>query len=198
MGKNRKENEKTQIRRSERGKDDQWIKEFLRNAPFGTLGTAVDDQPFLVTKNFVYDEEKHAIYFHGAREGRTFQTLLANPKVCFSTSRMGRLIPSDEACDFSVEYEGVVVFGRAEIINEPGEARHALQLMLGKYFPHLKPGEDYRPITGGSLSKAAVVCLHIDAWSGKARKASPEEAQNAFMYSLIPPGDTKKIKKSKR
>ncbi len=60
---------------------------------------------------------------------------------------MGRLIPADEAVEVSVEFAGVMLFGRVTIVDDEAEATHALQLLMDKYFPQLKPVEDYRPIS---------------------------------------------------
>ena len=94
---------------------------------------------------------------------------------------MGRLLPADEALEFSVEYGGVVVFGTASIVSDPGEAEHGLQLLLDKYAPHLRPGRDYRPITAGELKRTSVFRLDIESWSGK-RKVEAADFPGAYRY----------------
>ena len=169
------------IRREERKKDEKWIKSFLQNAPYGTIATAVSDQPFLVTRNFVYDDEKNAIYFHGAPSGRTIDNIRKNPRVCFSTTQMGRLLPANKACEFGVEYAGVVAFGQAHLVEDPQEVRRGLQMLLDKYFPKLKPVRDYQPIAGEAIKTTAVIRIDINSWSGKMRKEG-KEIPGAFAY----------------
>lgn len=172
----------THMRRSDRGVEDEtWIKDFLRRAAWGVMAMASDGQPFVNSNLFVYDEGGHCIYLHTATSGRTPATVEANDKVCFHVAEMGRLLPADEALEFSVEYGGVTVFGRASIIHDQDEARHGLQLLLDKYFPHLQPGRDYRPITGDELARTAVYCIDIDSWSGK-RKQVGDDFPGAFLY----------------
>lgn len=174
----------THVRRSDRAVDDEtWIADFLRRAPVGVLATAVAGQPFINSNLFVYDAAAHAIYLHTARVGRTRANLAANERVCFHVYEMGRLLPADLALEFSVEYGGVTVFGRGRVIDDPDEARHGLQSLLDKYFPHLRPGEDYRPITGDELARTSVYRIDIDEWSGK-RKAVGEEFPGAFEYRV--------------
>jgi nitroimidazol reductase NimA-like FMN-containing flavoprotein (pyridoxamine 5'-phosphate oxidase superfamily) len=81
-----------------------------------------------------------------------------------------------------VEYGGVTVFGRSRVIDDPIEARHGLQLLLDKYFSHLHPGQDYRPITDDELARTAVYRIDIDEWSGK-RKAVAEGFPGAFFFA---------------
>jgi hypothetical protein len=171
-----------QVRRTDRAVEDgDWIRDFLRRAPVGTLATVHDGQPFINTNLFVYDEAANAIYMHTARVGRTRANVEADERVCFAVSEMGRLLPADEALEFSVEYAGVVVFGCARVVEEDDEARRALQLLLDKYAPHLKPGRDYRPIIDAELARTAVYRIRIDNWSGKRKQAAPD-FPGAFYY----------------
>ena len=175
-----------QVRRQDRAvTDETWIKDFLHRAPYGVLATARDGQPFINTNLFVYDEAAHAIYLHTARVGRTQANVEANARVCFSLSEMGRLLPADVALEFSVEYAGVTVFGSATIMTDETEQTRALQMLLDKYFPHLRPGEDYQAITPEELRITAVYRLDIEAWSGKEKKVDAE-FPGAFWYGQPP------------
>src|SRR5690606_1102922 len=105
----------------------------------------------------------------------------SDERVCFSVSEMGRLLPAPVALDFSVEYAGVVVFGRATVVTDRAEAERALQLLLDKYFPHLRPGRDYRPITPSELARTTVYRIQIEQWSGKKKEVAPD-FPGAFWY----------------
>lgn len=174
------------VRRSDRAIEDEgWIKDFLRRAPIGVLATVHDGQPFINSNLFVYDEDAHEIYMHTARYGRTQVNVEAEERVCFSISEMGRLLPAPEALEFSVEYAGVAVFGRASLIKDSEAGKYALQLLLDKYAPHLKPDVDYRPTTDDELKRTAVYRIVIDSWSGK-RKQAEEDFPGAFFYGQLP------------
>jgi nitroimidazol reductase NimA-like FMN-containing flavoprotein (pyridoxamine 5'-phosphate oxidase superfamily) len=162
------------IRRKDLAKDDAWIRAFLRRAAFGSLATARDGQPFIVTRNFAYDEAAHAIYLHGAVKGRTHENVQADGRACFAVSEMGRLLPAERAMNFGVEYAGVVVFGYAAIVTDTTEAKRGLQLLMDKYFPHLRPGEDYAPVTDEDLKVTAVYRIEIESWSGKEAEAKAD------------------------
>ena len=170
-----------QPRYDQRTKDDAWIATFLLRVPYGTLATEADGQPFQKPSLFVYVPEDHAIYFHGALEGRFPANLQANPRVCFCASEMGRLHPADTAMEFGVEYASVVVFGQVTVLTDPAAAERALQLLLDRYFPHLHPGIDYQPITPEELGVTAVYRLDIAQWSGK-EALLPPDFPGAFNY----------------
>lgn len=170
------------VRRSDRAMtDDAWIADFLHRAAVGVLAMTNDGQPFINSNLFVYDATAHAIYLHTARTGSTRAHVDAHERVCFHVFEMGRLLPADTALEFSVEYGGVTVFGRAQVVADAEQARAGLQLLLDKYFAHLRPGEHYRPITDDELARTAVYRIDIEQWSGK-RKAVAEDFPGAFWY----------------
>ncbi|MFQ5400435.1 MAG: pyridoxamine 5'-phosphate oxidase family protein [Anaerolineae bacterium] len=170
------------VRRQDRAVDDQaWIVSFLHSAPYGALATVCDGQPFINSNLFAYDEERHAIYLHTARVGRTQANVAADGRACFSVSQMGRLLPAEEALGFSVEYAGVTLFGQAHIVTDPAEAEHGLQILLDKYAPHLRPGRDYRPIIPEELKRTAVYRIDIEQWSGK-QKIAAEDFPGAYHF----------------
>lgn len=150
--------------------DDAWIRAFLDRAAVGVLATESEGQPFVNSNLYVYDPAEHAIYLHTAFRGRTRANIEANPRVCFTVMEMGRLLPDEVALEFSVEYASVVVFGSATIVNDPGEAKRALQALLDRYAPHLTPGEDYRPPIASEIKRTTVIKVSVEAWSAKKKE----------------------------
>jgi nitroimidazol reductase NimA-like FMN-containing flavoprotein (pyridoxamine 5'-phosphate oxidase superfamily) len=147
------------------------IEALLRRARVGFIATAVDEQPFINSNLFWYDTSTTRIYFHTAAEGRTRRNVELNPRVCFSVAEMGELLPAKVALEFSNEYAGVCVFGRARVVESESEARYGLQGLLVKYFPELRPGEDYRLITNNEIKRTSVYAIEVEAWSGKEKVA---------------------------
>jgi nitroimidazol reductase NimA-like FMN-containing flavoprotein (pyridoxamine 5'-phosphate oxidase superfamily) len=178
-----------QPRRRDRAVGDEgWIRDFLRRAAYGNLATVHGGQPFLNMNIFAYDEARHAIYLHTARTGRTRSNVEADGRVCFGVSTMGRLLPASTALEFSVEYAGVTVFGRASVVSDEAEARDALQQLLDKYAPHLRPGRDYRAIAPEEIARTAVYRIDIEEWGGK-QKVAPADFPGAFTYGRPPASD---------
>jgi len=161
--------------------DADWIRALLHRAPLGQLATVYDGQPFINSNTFVYDEPAHAIYLHTARVGRTRANLEIADRVCFSVSTIGRFLPAADAVNFGVEYSGVVIFGTGSVVEDRDQARRALQMLLDKYFGHLKSGIDYNAITDGDLARTSVYKVAIEAWSGKLGE-EPPDFPGAFLY----------------
>ena len=181
------------VRRRDRAvTDEQWIRALLHRAPIGVLATVSDGVPFINSNLFVYAEAAGVIYMHTARVGRTRANIEGQANICFSVSEMGRLLPASTALEFSVEYAGAVVFGRACIVDDPTEAARALQLLLDKYFPRLRPGAHYRPVTAEELARTAVYRIEIEAWSGKKKEVAPD-FPGAYFYDDRGTADVTKV-----
>lgn len=154
-------------RRPELACDDDWIRAFLARARVGHLATRWDDQPFITPILFWYDPGRHEIYLHSAVTGRLRANAERHPEVCFEASRAGRLLPSNVALEFSLQYESVVAFGKIRLIEEDEEKRRILYGLITRYFPGMSAGAHYRPITEAELERTAVYAIAIESWSGK-------------------------------
>ena len=164
-------------RRREHARDDEWTRAFLHRAPIGHVATQWDEQPFINPTTFWYDEAQHRILFHSNVAGRVRANSEHHDRVCFEATEFGRFLPSNVALEFSVQYRSVVVYGRVHVLEGDDEKRAALYGLIGKYFPHLSAGREYRPITDAELKRTSVYAIAIESWSGK--ENWPEQAEQS-------------------
>lgn len=175
----------TQVTRKDRRVDDEaWMRRMLHTTPIGVLATVYEGFPFMNSNLFVYDEDKHCIYVHTARKGRTRANVEVDEKASFTIMEMGRLLPDKYALEFSVEYAGVTAFGRAHVVTGQDEALAALQMLMDKYAPHLVVGEDYREPIPEEEKRTTVIRFDIDQWSGK--KKEVDEHEGAYWFPHEP------------
>jgi len=175
-----------EIRRKEYAvTDEAWFKSLLTRSVYGTLATTHESQPFLTPILFLYVEEEHAIYFHGARVGRLRANFEMNPNVCFNVTEVGRILPYEKAVNFNIEYNSVTVFGRAEAVDDKGEVERVLQRIMDKYAPHLKPDVDYIPAQPEDIDRTLVGKITIEDWTGK-RQSDDGESINPYYYDPLP------------
>lgn len=154
-------------RRPEHVQGEAWIREFLTRAQIGHIATRWKEQPFINPTTFWYDAERHEIIFHSNIVGRVRANSERYPEVCFEASEFGRLLPSNVALEFSIQYESVIAFGRIRILEDLAEKQRALYGLIGKYFPRMTAGQEYRPITEKELKRTSVYAIAIDSWGGK-------------------------------
>lgn len=167
-------------------REDEWIRRFLHRAQVAHIATAWEAQPFVTPSTFWYDQDGHRVVFHSNVAGRLRANLERNPRACLEASELGRLLPSNVALEFSLQYRSVMVFGQARVLEAAEEQRAALYGLVRKYFPGMHPGEQYRPITEAELRRTSVYALAIESWSGK-----ENWAQRAEQSGEWPPLDEK-------
>ncbi len=148
-------------------REDDWIRAFLQEAKIGHFATSWDDQSFITPSMFWFDEKNRQIIFHSNIAGRIRANIEHNPKVCLEASEIGKLLPSNVALEFSLQYRSVVVFGIVHILTDPEETRYALYNLIKKYFPTMTAGKEFREITEKELRATSVYALQIESWSGK-------------------------------
>ena len=154
-------------RRPQYARDDAWIHELLRRGQVAHIGTRWEEQPFVTPTSYYFDEEAHRLIFHSNVVGRLRANIERHPRVSAEVSEIGRLLPSNAALEFSLQYRSVMVLGEVRLIEEPAEKRAVLHALISKYFPRLVPGQDYRPATDEELKRTTVYSLQIESWSGK-------------------------------
>ena len=118
-------------RRREHVQEEEWILDFIKRAPFGYFATRWDDQPFVHPMTFWYDADKHCLYMHGAMIGRRDANTKRHEKIAFCASEMGRLLPSNRALNFSVQFKSVMAFG--DVI-EPPEKVNAAGVVIPNFY----------------------------------------------------------------
>lgn len=175
-----------QQRRPKNAMSDESTRAFLQRTLIGHVATRWDDQPFITPTNFWYDADRHVIYFHSNIVGRIRANAERHARVCFEASEFGRLLPSNVALEFSIQYESVMAFGSIRVVADADEQRHALYDLLKKYFPDMTPGQEFRPITDGELKRTSVYAIHIESWSGKRNWA--EAAEQSEEWPPYDPG----------
>jgi hypothetical protein len=148
-------------------RDDDWIRGFLRRGQIAHIASLWNDQPFITPSTYFYDEANHRLIFHSNITGRIRSNIERQPQVCVEVSEMGKVLPSNVALEFSLQYRSVVVFGRAHILKDEQEQREVMHKLIAKYFDKMQLGVDYRPVTEKELMRTSVYEIKIESWSGK-------------------------------
>ena len=143
------------------------MRAFLREARVGHIASARQDQPFINPTTFWFDEANHQIIFHSNITGRVRSNIETNSRVCFEASELGKMLPSNVALEFSLQFRSVIVFGKARFVSDPEEARRVLYGLIHKYFPEMSAGREFRAITDKELKRTSVYAIQIEEWSGK-------------------------------
>jgi nitroimidazol reductase NimA-like FMN-containing flavoprotein (pyridoxamine 5'-phosphate oxidase superfamily) len=141
-------------------------------ARIGSIGK--DGWPYVCPLLYVWWRER--VWFHGTHaEGHLKSNIQANPQVCFEIDVAGEVFPYGQyPCDTTIEYQSVIAFGEARIIEEP-ETKHEFFLQLmAKYYPN-DPSR-----VGGFFPQLDVITLYsmtIERITGKQTPVPPQESR---------------------
>jgi len=148
-------------------REDDWIRALLHRGQIAHIASRWDLQPFLNPTTFLYDEADHRIIFHSNIAGRIRANIERHPEVCVEVSEFGKLLPSNIALEFSLQYRCAIVYGKAYIIEDNDEKRDVLHKLVTKYFGEMEIDKDYRSATDKELKRTSVYEIKIESWSGK-------------------------------
>ncbi|GAA0123330.1 MAG: pyridoxamine 5'-phosphate oxidase family protein [Clostridium argentinense] len=152
-----------EMRRINNAMSDKEIFELVERGNEGTLGTIGENNyPYCTTLNYVY--YNNAIYFHSAPVGHKIDNIKFNNKVCFSIVDNIEVISKA----FTTKYENVIIFGKAESIENEDEKKAVLLKFIEKYSSNfMDEGKKY---VNASFSKTNIIKINIDHITGKCRK----------------------------
>lgn len=151
----------------ENTRDENWIKDLLHRGQIARIASRFDLQPFINTSTFFYAESENRIIFHSNIAGRVRANIEKYPEVCVEVSEFGKLLPSNIALEFSLQYRSVIVFGNACLIEDEIEKKRVLHQLINKYFGDMQIDKDYRSATDKELKRTSVYEIKIESWSGK-------------------------------
>lgn len=116
-------------RRRQQLSDDETL-EILRRGSYGTLAVVGDGgYPYAVPVNYVWHEGH--IYLHCATTGHKLDAIAADDRVSFCVVDADDVVPAE----FTTYFRSAIAFGRAHVVEDPGEKLASLQALGRKYYP---------------------------------------------------------------
>ncbi|PKM80526.1 MAG: hypothetical protein CVU89_13315 [Firmicutes bacterium HGW-Firmicutes-14] len=107
--------------------------EILQNAETGYLAMSLNDRPYCIPFNFWYDRDRSRIYIHTGLAGMKWDIITGNPSVCFTVAVPGRKRTGESPCSYSYEFESVIVYGKAFLVDNRDETVDSLNRLIDKY-----------------------------------------------------------------
>ena len=135
------------------------IEAIIRSARICRLGLSDGEHPYIVPLCFGYDDR--TLYFHGALEGRKLDIIRKNHHVCFEIDVKTEIVEAEEACGWSVNYQSVIGFGGAVLLEDPAEKQEALEIIMSQYTDRRFRFPDT------AIQNTAVIRVEIEQMTGK-------------------------------
>ena len=103
----------------------------LKNAKFLHLALAVDNEPYLVTVNYGYDN--NYLYFHSSQKGKKIDMIEKNPNICYEIYYGGDIYSNEHACNWGTKYRSLIGRGEVELLKTDAEKLVGLKAIMLKY-----------------------------------------------------------------
>jgi len=109
------------------------IEEIIKSCKTCYLAMSDENIPLVVPMNFALDD--NSVILHSAQEGRKWETLKKNPKVCINWT-LGEEIAWQDVqvgCSYRVKSKSVLVEGTVQFVDDFDEKTRLLKLLMAQY-----------------------------------------------------------------
>ncbi len=118
------------MRRSPQALSHEEMIDLLRTETRGVMSVQGDDgYPYGFPINHYYDEEANKLYFHGANFGHRVDAVKKDPKVSYCVFGQEYQVEGD----WAKYVKSVIVFGKAELIDDQDEVIRISRLICDKF-----------------------------------------------------------------
>ena len=173
--------ERSRVRRlAERGRYDRaTIDAILDAMPVCHIGYSIDGLPY-ATPTLQW-REGDRVYWHGSTASRMLRAIDGAP-VCLTVTILDGFVVARSAFHHSLNYRSVMLFGRAERVQDDAAKLHHLERLIEGLFPGRWP--TLRPIDAKELKATAVFSLPIDEASAKVRTGGPKDDEADYALPI--------------
>ena len=147
------------------------INGILDSAMHCHVGFVYEGYPVVIPTAF--GRKENTIYIHGSTASRMMKSLADGIEVCLTVTKLNGIVLAKSAFHHSMNYESVVIFGKAKKIESGHEKLEALKA----FSDHLIPGrwEEVRLPNEKEMKATMVLKLEVDDSSAKIRTGGPVE-----------------------
>ncbi len=142
------------------------------------VGFVMEGKPVVIPTGYARRDD--TLYIHGSTASRMFRALANGAELCITVTLVDGLVLARSAFDHSMNYRSVVIFGQAEVLEDPAAKREAMRA----FTEHVVPGrwQEIRQPTEKELQVTTVLAVPLTEASAKVRTGPPidEEADYAL------------------
>lgn len=118
-----------------------------------------DDYPYAVPLSYAYDDSR--IIFHMAKSGHKLDAIKNHSKVSFCIIDQDQIVEEE----YTTYFRSVIVFGKAQILEDDIQKRAAFEIFAAKYSPQDELGR--KAEIDKLFKQTIIVVMNIDHISGK-------------------------------
>jgi nitroimidazol reductase NimA-like FMN-containing flavoprotein (pyridoxamine 5'-phosphate oxidase superfamily) len=133
------------------------------------VGFSIEGQPFVIPT--LHARAGRTLYLHGSPASRMLRNLRDGVDACVTVTLIDGLVLARSWFHHSVNYRSAVIFGRAQVVEDPDAKLAALRVLVD----HVAAGRSNaaRPPNAKELAGTSVLSLGLDEASVKIRTGPP-------------------------
>ncbi len=137
--------------------------EIIKKGKFTSIAMCRNDEPYIVTLSYGYDENKNSLYFHSALKGLKLDIIHKNPMVCATVIEDRGYVP--DQCE--QHYRSVVFWGKMYVVEKLDEKKYGLDILLNHLEKDPKPIKKRNVQDDSKYDKVTILRLDIEEITGK-------------------------------
>ena len=145
--------------------DPQEFIDILKKGKFIVIAMCRENEPYVVTLSYGYDEFKNCLYFHAALKGLKLDFLKSNPLVCATVIEDGGYFVDD--C--KQLYRSVVFWGNMTAVEQLAEKKYGMEVLLKHLEPNPQIMREKSLKTERAYNTVTILRLDITRIYGKKR-----------------------------
>ena len=143
--------------------DKETLLEVLKNGKFTTIAMCRENEPYIVTLSYGFDEETNSLFFHCAQEGFKLNFIKQNPQVCATIVEDKGYMPNE--CNHA--YNSVILRGKMNIVNSIEEKKHGFDVLLSHLEENPEKLKKSLFKTNEPYESTCILRLDIESLQGK-------------------------------
>lgn len=143
--------------------DKEELANILRTGKYAVISMCRNNEPYIVTLSYGYDEGRNSLYFHSAKTGLKIDFVKENPNVCATVIVDGGYLTGE--CEH--KYASVVFWGSMNVVEDLEEKKHALVTMIDHLEEVPEPVKSRLLKTDSVYENVGILRLDISEITGK-------------------------------
>ncbi len=135
------------------------IETVIQKAAVCRLGLSDGNMPYVVPVCFGY--RNNVLFIHSALRGMKIDIIRRNKNVCFEVDINTEIVKAENGCNWGVNYQSVIGFGKASFVEDIDEKREALCLIMSHYSDKVFEFPDE------VIKRTAIIKIEIETVTGK-------------------------------
>ena len=156
--------------------DEETIYQILDGSYLCHIGFVHENYPVVIPTLYARDGNK--LLVHGSAASRMMKDMKSGIDVCITVTKVNGLVLARSAFHHSVNYESVVVFGKAREIVDEDSKNKALKIITEQVVPHR--WNEVRKPNQKELKGTTVLEIHIEEVSAKVRTGGPTDDKEDY------------------